>query len=76
MRKSKFIYSFLLSFCFALCNYAAVLNPEEPPEDVPTAPIDDNLWVLILFGLLFLFLRFKRQIPATIKSDNVTITNK
>lgn len=55
MKKSTFLYSLVLSFCFTLSNYAAVLNPEEPPEDVPSAPINDYVWILAFAGFIYLF---------------------
>lgn len=66
MKKSTFIYSFLLSFCFALSNYAAVLNPEEPPEDTATVPIGDHSWILALVSILYLFMKLKNK-PKTHK---------
>lgn len=34
--------------------------------DTPTAPIDDNLWILVLAGLTFIFIKLRSAKPKEI----------
>lgn len=38
-------------------------NPEEVPEDVdvPPAPISDHLWLLVLVGFAYIFLKYRAK---------------
>ena len=40
---------------FTAIVFADEPNPAEPPEDVTETPISDNIWILCLLGLFFVF---------------------
>lgn len=57
MKKSIYILASLLIFLFTNPIFAQA-DPGDDP-DVPSAPIDDYVWVLALLGLVYVFLRVR-----------------
>lgn len=48
---NKLAYSLVLMLV-SISAFADEPNPSEPPEDVPSAPIDSHVWVLMFFAVL------------------------
>jgi hypothetical protein len=63
MKKYITTVSFAKIAVLAFVLFTTLVNAQtdlpDAPEDVPTAPIDDYVWVLALLGLIYVFQRFR-----------------
>lgn len=57
MKKSIYILASLLIMLFTSSIFAQAEPGDDP--DPAAAPIDDYLWVLVLMGLLYVFLKLR-----------------
>ena len=70
--KIKFIYIITSILLFLVTN--PVIAQEDPGDDpdVPAAPLDDYLWVLVLVGVVFAIIKLKAStLPLTDRNSNV-----
>ena len=58
------LYSILLFLLSSLSTVRAALNPEEPPEDTPTASIGDYIWILTILGIAFIYFKVNKKSRA------------